>query len=79
MESTGGFVPFNRLADELGVHQNTLRRRVRAAGMPLYQDPRDRHRRLLRTADAEMLRTPQPASPYRTAQVERMAFGIAGD
>lgn len=79
MEATGGFVPFNRLADELGVHTNTLRRRVRAAGVPLFQDPRDAHRRLLRLEDAEMLRTPQPAAPYRTANVERMAIGIAGD
>lgn len=79
MAASGEFVQFNQLAAELGIHVNSLRRRAQAAGVPLYQDPRDRHRRLLRLADAQMLRTPQPASPYRTAQGKQMAIGIAGD
>jgi hypothetical protein len=79
MEASGEFVPFNQLVAELGVHQNTLRRRVYAAGMPLFQDPHDRHRRLLRFTDAELLRAPKLATPYQTAQRKHMALGIAGD
>ncbi len=53
------FLPFDRVAQESGVTPWTLRRRLRQAGLPLWSDPTDRRRRLIRLADVDALTTPQ--------------------
>lgn len=54
------FVPLDRAAQDENVHEATLRRRFRIAGLPLYRDPSDHRRRLVRRSDLAELATPRP-------------------
>ncbi len=59
MEATE-FVPLTEAAETQMVHEATLRRRFRLAGLPLYRDPSDHRRRLVRRTDLDELATPRP-------------------
>ncbi len=55
------FVGSNEAAKRLGVAPLTLRQRIRRGELPIFLDPLDSRRRLVRTADLEALRTIRPA------------------
>jgi PucR-like helix-turn-helix protein len=55
------FVELTAAAAELGIHPQTLRRRLRAAGRSLWTDPGDLRRRLVRVEDLDLLKTPMPS------------------
>lgn len=47
-------------ARRFGVSEPTFRRRVRDGLLPLFADPRDRRRRLVRIADVDRLGSSEP-------------------
>lgn len=49
----GMYVPLADAADELGVSQNTVKRRFRTRNLTIFRDSRDLRRRLLRRTDLE--------------------------
>jgi len=48
-------------ARQLGVAPLTLRQRIRRGEVPVFEDPLDARRRLIRSSDMEVLRQPRPA------------------
>jgi len=58
-------VRFELAAERLGASMPTLRRAVRDAGLPVFVHPLDRRQKLIRTADMEALRQPQPVVDRR--------------
>ena len=63
------FIGSRRAAALLGVAPMTLRRRIRRGEVPVFEDPLDARRRLIRMADLEPLRTIRPAQPTDAAKV----------
>jgi hypothetical protein len=55
------FIGSNEAARRLGVAPLTLRQRIRRGEVPVFEDPLDARRRLIRTADLKPLRTIRPA------------------
>jgi hypothetical protein len=53
-----GYVTFGEAVAALGVSKATLQRRVRAGELEVYEDPRDKRFRLVKTEDMERLRQP---------------------
>ena len=53
-------MPVTHAARRFGVSDPTFRRRVRDHGLPLFADPRDRRRKLVRVADVDRLGTAGP-------------------
>lgn len=69
---TGGndLIPVTLAARQLGVSEPTFRRRVRERALPLFGDPRDRRRKLVRVADIDELASFErlgPVSPQEVA------------
>jgi hypothetical protein len=54
-------IGFNEASRRFGVSLEVLRRRVQRGDLPLYRDPLDDRRKLLKVADLEAMRQPQPA------------------
>ena len=54
-----GFVSFADAMRQLGVERHTFARRLRERGVPVYESPQDRRKRLIRAADLEELGRPQ--------------------
>lgn len=50
-------------ARRFGVSEPTFRRRVRERALPLFADPRDRRRKLVRVADVDGLALLEPMGP----------------
>ncbi len=64
------FVALEQAATEQHVSTSTLRRRVQRLGLPVFADPRDQRRRLLRREDVETAfgpPTPLPGSSTNQA------------
>ena len=57
------YIGCNQAARKYGVALLTLRRSVQRGDLALYTDPLDDRRKLLRVADLEALRRPQPTRP----------------
>lgn len=53
------YVPFADLVRQLGCHHSTLRRRLHAEGVGVWQDPSDHRRKLIARGDAEALLSPK--------------------
>lgn len=53
-------LPVTDAARRFGVSEPTFRRRVRDGNLPLFADPRDRRRKLVRIADVDRLGSPEP-------------------
>ncbi len=56
-------------ARHFGVSEPTFRRRVRERDLPLFADPRDRRRKLVRVADVERLETVERLEPVGGKEV----------
>lgn len=56
-------------ARRLNISEPTFRRRVRESELPIYTDPRDRRRRLVRTADVDRLDTLERLTPVSVREV----------
>ena len=54
------FIGFRAAAQRLGVSRPTIRELVRRDQMPVYADPLDGRRKLLRLEDLDRLRHPRP-------------------
>ena len=67
MESSEQFIGSNEAARRLGVAPLTLRQRIRRGEVPVFEDPLDARRRLIRTADLEPLKHIRPARRKETA------------
>ena len=55
-----GFLTLTEAAAQAGVSRNTMRDRIRSGAVPSFSDPRNKHFVLIRVADVERLRVPQP-------------------
>lgn len=53
MTETGELIGLAEAAARVGVCRETMARRLAAAGAPVFMDPRDNRRRLIRWADFE--------------------------
>ena len=51
MNPSTDFVPLDQAATEHGVSVQTVKRRIRSLGLPIYHDSRDLRRRLIRRSD----------------------------
>ena len=69
MTEPTGLIPMTLAARRFGVSEPTFRRRVREGGLPVFADPRDRRRRLLRVADVDRLDTLGRGDPAGAQEV----------
>jgi len=69
MDPSEEFVGSNQAARILGVAPLTLRQRVRKGEVPVFEDPLDARRRLIRTSDLEPLRRIRPARQEQLAEI----------
>lgn len=56
-------IPVTIAARTFGVSEPTFRRRIREGVIPLFTDPRDKRRKLIRAADLDRLGTSQRLGP----------------
>ena len=70
MMTTDDLIQLADAAREANLHRDTLRRRLSAAGVPLWNDPADYRRRMVRRADFEAVGlTPRPVGRPRKETV----------
>lgn len=62
---SGTFITFEDLRVVMGIPQRTLDDRLIAEGITIFTNPRDRRRRMIRTADLGRLTAPQPTTRRR--------------
>jgi hypothetical protein len=63
------FIGSNEAARRLGVAPLTLRQRIRGGEVPLFEDPLDARRKLIRRSDLDALRHPRPARREALAEI----------
>lgn len=54
------YLPLNEAARRLGISEFTMRRRIAEGELPVWTDPLDRRRRLLRRRDLDRYAKPRP-------------------
>ena len=60
------YVPLGQAQREWGISDHAFRRKITRGLLPVYTNPSDSRSRLVRRADLERLREPQPTEPiYR--------------
>jgi len=57
------FVTMSEASRRVGSSRNSIRRRVNRGEIPVFADPLDDRRRLVRVADVDRLREPRPIRP----------------
>ncbi len=62
-------LPVTAAARRFGVSEPTFRRRVRERDVPIFADPRDRRRKLVRVADVDRLDTLERLEPVDAKEV----------
>jgi hypothetical protein len=63
------FIGSKEAARRLGVAPLTLRQRIRRGEVPIFEDPLDARRRLVRMADLEALKQIRPARREEVAEL----------
>jgi hypothetical protein len=72
------FVAVHDIGERLNLHPNALRRRLKVAQIPVFRDPFDHRRRLVRVEDAAELMRPQPTSVRPLASNQGGSAAILG-